>query len=135
MRKIEALLALALLVVSTAPAFAEDQGQSVGAAGDAGVGKRKHQGNHHGGRGRAAKPPGKRQVMGLSDLTDKQKSQLEAIYDAKKPQFANLRKQMEDLEAGEWQDVQGVLTPAQVQTLSGGAASAPGGQDKGGGND
>jgi hypothetical protein len=142
MRKIEALLALGLTLVLTSPVLAADGDSAAKAdapaktdaaadatasdskdgATTAGPAKKKHEhgqghghphvahASHHG-------VPGKRQVMGLADLTDKQKSDIGAIYDGKKGQFADLRKQMQALEADEWQQIKGILTPAQVAAL------------------
>jgi Spy/CpxP family protein refolding chaperone len=144
MRKIEAIVALGLIVASAMPALADDSvkgaaktaapaaSQSASNSTDdstgapAAAGKGKH-GKHEKGEGKrhtAGRGPGKRQVMALPDLTDKQKTQIQAIYDSKKDQFADLRKQMNALEADEWQQVQPILTPAQIDSLGGKKASA-----------
>jgi hypothetical protein len=150
MRKLESLVALGLIVVSTMPALADDTDKAgnsgaSAAAGNgsdtgsttagAGKGHKRHGGGGGGGGGgghhRGGAVPGMRQVNALPDLTDKQKSQLSTIYQANKPKFNDLRKQMEALKADEWQQVQGVLTPAQVQSL-GGKSTAPASADDGG---
>jgi Spy/CpxP family protein refolding chaperone len=143
MGKIEAIVTLAFIVVSTMPALAddfakavktaapvagEDTGSKPSDAPPATSGKKRHE-HERGQNAHASKghPHGKRQVMTLPDLTDKQKSQLQAIYDSKKAQFQDLRKQMNALEADEWQQVQGVLTPEQIDKLDGKKASADAG--------
>jgi Spy/CpxP family protein refolding chaperone len=150
MRKFEATLGLALaftLVSGLAgmqtvladnsskaakSAPADSQGDSTADSGAApGAGKKKH---GKGGHGHHGPVPNMNQVMGLSDLTDKQKTQLQAIYDAKKPQFVELTKQIKALKADEWQEVQGVLTPAQIGAL-GGKSAAPAAGGAAAGND
>ena len=136
MRKSYAIVALGLIVVSSWPVLADDSAKTTKTSAPAAADDSSTKGSNgtavgpakwkHKGRGRSSKATGhgKRQVMALTDLTDKQKSQIQAIYASKKDQFVDLRKQMNALEADEWQQIQGILTPAQIQLLDGKKASA-----------
>ena len=61
--------------------------------------------------------PAKHIIDALPDLTDAQRSQIEAIYSDRAPEYASLQMQMHDLRRSIWEKVRNVLTPAQVEKL------------------
>ena len=77
--------------------------------------------------------PAKRQIMGLSSLTDKQKQQINAIYSENAEQFKALGKQMYELRMSEWKKIQPVLTADQLSEL--GAKGQTGGKSEDSGSD
>jgi Spy/CpxP family protein refolding chaperone len=58
-----------------------------------------------------------RAVTSLSSLTDKQKQQINAIYEKNKPQYDSLQKQVRTLRESEWSQVKPLLTPGQLIEL------------------
>jgi hypothetical protein len=61
--------------------------------------------------------PSKHEIMGLSGLSDKQKNDIQAIYDATGPRFAALDLEYHDLRKQNWEKIQDVLTPDQVNEV------------------
>ena len=60
---------------------------------------------------------GMRAVTGLSSLTDKQKKQINTIYENNKSQFDSLKKQERTLRETEWSQIKPLLTPDQLTEL------------------
>ncbi len=107
MSKFYASAALLSLLLMQAPAFADD----TPAAADAPAAKTaggKH-GHEH--------VPGKKAVLELSSLTDKQRAPINAIYDDNKVKWDDIRKQMKDLTEAEWAKVKPLLTADQITEL------------------
>jgi len=102
-------------MLTLTPCFAADNSaaapsNSTGNASQTGKAK----GGPPGGHARAF---GKRVVLELSSLTDKQKQQINAVYDGNKAQSDALQKQMRALHESEWSKVKAFLTPEQITEL------------------
>jgi hypothetical protein len=61
--------------------------------------------------------PSRRDITQLGSLTDKQKSDIAAIYSDSAPQYAAIELEYHDLRQKIWDKVQNVLTPAQVDEI------------------
>jgi hypothetical protein len=60
---------------------------------------------------------GMKAVTSLSSLTDKQKKQINTIYENNKSQYDSLQKQVRTLRETEWSQVKPLLTPEQLTEL------------------
>jgi Spy/CpxP family protein refolding chaperone len=60
---------------------------------------------------------GKKTVMSLSSLTDKQKQQIGAVYAENKEQYASLTKQLRTMRETEWSKIKLLLTADQLKEL------------------
>jgi hypothetical protein len=61
--------------------------------------------------------PGRGEIMGVSGITDKQRTDIRAIYDDSGPRFAALDLEYHDLRKQNWEKIQKVLTPDQVNAV------------------
>jgi len=61
--------------------------------------------------------PSKRIIMGVNGLTDKQKSDIQAIYDNSTARFAALDLEYHDLRKQNWEKIQNILTKDQMDTV------------------
>lgn len=61
--------------------------------------------------------PSKRIIMSVNGLTDKQKNDVQAVYDDSAARFAALDLEYHDLRKQNWEKIQNILTKDQVNTV------------------
>ncbi len=106
-------LLLSLLLLAT-PCLAEDSKSKSPDASNAAPTEKSGAGRE---RARHQHVQGKVAVLAISSLSDKQKAQINGIYDGDKAQFEALGKQIRELREAQWEKVKAALTPDQITEL------------------
>ena len=114
MSKFYASLAL-LSLLSGLPALAADTSTTTDASkSETSAPAPVEKGGKHGGHDHIA---GRKAVLGITSLTDKQKEQINAVYDANKAKYDDIEKQRRELMKDEWTKIKPVLTADQLTEL------------------